>query len=166
MAASQLIKSGQNIDITFIGEGPSRLELQKLADTQGISEYIHFLGKKDRDFVYSELCKYDLMCHPARYEGFGLVVAEAIAAGVPVLVSNSGGPFEIIQQGKYGLYFENGNIDSLIHELRRFINLSSDIVEKKSIEAKNHVEEVYSIKNIIDKLNIFYKKNNKYENFI
>jgi glycosyltransferase involved in cell wall biosynthesis len=52
---------------------------------------------------------YDLLVQPSRYEGFGLTVVEAMAAGVPVLVSNIEGPMEIIDNGKYGSYFQVGD---------------------------------------------------------
>ena len=66
-----------------------------------------FEGLKDQSWVYQNLCNYDLFIQPSRYEGFGLTVAEAIAAKVPVLVSNIEGPLEIIDGGRLGMSFEN-----------------------------------------------------------
>lgn len=55
--------------------------------------------KKNQEWIYHNLCNFDLFIQPSRFEGFGLTVAEAIAAKVTVLVSNIQGPMEIIDDG-------------------------------------------------------------------
>ena len=57
--------------------------------------YVRFLGKQTQDYVAAHLTDYDLFVQPSRWEGFGLTVAEAMAAGVPVLVSEGQGPAEV-----------------------------------------------------------------------
>lgn len=105
-SVSILVKKGiKNISVDFIGEGDSKEYLQNLAKELSIAEYVNFLGLKDREYIYSHLQEYDLLVQPSIYEGFGLTVAEAMAAKVPVLVSNIEGPMEIIASGKYGSYF-------------------------------------------------------------
>ena len=54
-----------------------------------------FLVKQTQDYVAAHLTDYDLFVQPSRWEGFGLTVAEAMAAGVPVLVSEGQGPAEV-----------------------------------------------------------------------
>ena len=113
------------ITLDFIGEGRSRGYLEKLADDCGISDKCRFLGEQTRDYIYSNLHTYDLLVQPSRSEGFGLTIAEGMAARVPVLVSRVAGPMEIIGQGDFGHSFESGNvqdcarrISSICHELR------------------------------------------------
>lgn len=102
-----------NLRVHLIGEGESRLFLQRQIVELGLENVIILEGNKNREWVYKHLSDYDLFVHPSRYEGFGLVVTEAMAAKVPVLVSDIDGPAEIVANGKYGFLFENGNIDDL-----------------------------------------------------
>ena len=102
----------QHIIVDFIGDGYDKNELIRMTKDLGLEHEIHFLGPKDRDYVYSHLNEYDLFVQPSRYEGFGLTVAEAMAAKIPVLVSKNEGPFEIIKKGEYGYSFENGDYNN------------------------------------------------------
>ena len=96
----------KNIKIDFIGKGSSLYYLKELRKKLGLNEYCTFNGEQSREFIHNNLKKYNLLVQPSRYEGFGLTVVEAIAAKIPVLVSNIYGPMEIIRNGKYGYFFE------------------------------------------------------------
>ena len=91
----------------FVGDGQDKEMLKQMAHELNLDQEIVFEGLKDQTWVYENLCNFDLFIQPSRYEGFGLTVAEAIAAKVPVLVSNIEGPLEIIDGGRLGLSFEN-----------------------------------------------------------
>ena len=96
---------GRSIAVDFIGEGPSKEYLSALAEELGLAAQCRFLGGQSRRTIYEQLHNYDLLVQPSRYEGFGLTVVEAMAARVPVLVSNREGPMEIIENGKHGYHF-------------------------------------------------------------
>jgi glycosyltransferase involved in cell wall biosynthesis len=118
-AFKQFIDYGiQNVHLDFIGEGDDRQRMVNLAARLNISDYISILGAKDRNYLYEHLHEYDLLVQPSRFEGFGLTVAEAMAAKVPVLVSDIEGPMEIIENGKYGFYFHNGNINACAYSMK------------------------------------------------
>ena len=65
--------------------------------------------------------KYDLFIQSSRDEGFGLTIAEAMAAKVPVLVSNIPGPMEVIDNGRLGMSFENENPADCAEKIKQFI---------------------------------------------
>lgn len=94
-----------HVTLDLVGEGASMDELRRLAATLGLADRVNFLGLRDRNWIYSHLCEYDLMVHPSRKEGFGLTIAEAMAAALPVAVSEGGGPFEVIDRGRLGAHF-------------------------------------------------------------
>ena len=81
---------------------------------------------------------------PSRYEGFGLTVAEAMLAGVPVLVSRNEGPFEIIDKGKYGYSFENGNSDDLMVKLQFILNNYRQALDK-ALTGINFIQNNYNV---------------------
>lgn len=154
-AVSLLIKKQYDIELTFIGDGESRKELEKLTEDENISSNVRFLGMQNRDYIYSELCKYDLFVQPSRNEGFGLTVAEAVASGIPVLVSDIEGPMEIIEKGKYGFYFKNGNVQSCANTIEFILN---NVTTINSNNNRQHIFELYDIKNTVEQYKAVYKK--------
>lgn len=136
----------ENLSVDFIGEGPSRSFLEHLASELNLTDRINFLGLRDRAYIYSHLCHYDIMCHPARYEGFGLTVAEGMAAKLPILVATGDGPYEIIEHGKHGYSFENGDEVSCANALEYIFNHYEEAIGKTE-EAWHHIRDNYSIQN-------------------
>lgn len=157
-AIALLKKRGvENIDVDFIGEGASEQSLKIQSEKLDVSDRVHFLGLRDRNYIYSHLKEYDLMCHPSRYEGFGLTIAEGMAAMLPVLVPDSGGPFEIVEHGKYGMVFEMENAEDCADKIEYIYKNYTEIL-KKTIEAYEHVHEFYSIECMIKEYLKIYTK--------
>lgn len=90
-------------------------ELIKLIDKLNLRNNIVFLGNVQK--INKFLNGLDLFVLPSRNEGFGLVILEAIAAKVPVIVSNIQGPKEIIKEDKYGLKFEVDDYKDLANKI-------------------------------------------------
>lgn len=118
--------------IHFIGDGNDMPKLKAIVDERKMQEYVVFEGFRDRDWVYEHMCDYDLFIQPSDYEGFGLTVAEACAAKLPVLVSDVDGPLEVIDYGKLGMVFKHGDADDLCDQLISFLNGGYDksLIEK------------------------------------
>ncbi len=83
---------------------------------------IHFLGP--RTDARRLLGVMDIYVHPARGEGFGLAIAEAMLASKPVVVAREAAPVEYIHDGDNGLLFEPGNAADLAGKIMR---LAGDI---------------------------------------
>jgi glycosyltransferase involved in cell wall biosynthesis len=66
-----------------------------------------------RDDVARVLAALDVLVCPSDHEPFGMIVLEALAAGRPVVASDSGGPAEILEDGKSGLLFRTGDPEAL-----------------------------------------------------
>ena len=145
-----------NIDVDFIGTGESEMSLKQLSEEKGVTDKIHFLGLRDRDYIYSHLKDYDLMCHPSRYEGFGLTVAEGMAAMLPVLVSNEGGPFEIINYGEFGTAFKMENVEDCADKIEYIYKNYNDVSKLIPIAYK-HIHEQYSVEGMVKNYIKIYK---------
>ena len=133
-----------DILVTFIGEGPSIKHLEELSRNQNLSSSITFFGKQDQKYIANHLCDYDLFVQPSRHEGFGLTVAEAMSANVPVLVSSGQGPSEVTKGECYGWTFKNGDsmdLASKIFYISQHYNQALD----KSTEAHQHVVRNYDV---------------------
>ena len=84
-------------------------ELKALAKSLGVDEKVHFLGQRsDIPHLMKDL---DVFVLASQEEPFGLVLVEAMAAGVPVIATNRGGPGEIIEEEISGLLVPYGDID-------------------------------------------------------
>lgn len=112
-------------------------ELKNYCKKLGITENVVFMGNVGD--VPQFLQKLDIFVLPSRYEGFGIVILEAMASKVPVIASRLEGPEEIIKNDKYGKLFEVENhteLAKLIIEEIEFkntnkINLAYEYVNKE-----------------------------------
>ena len=152
-AVSRLIHKGYDIQLDFIGEGESSSVLKELVKEEKITKNVNFLGLKDRKFIYNTLCEYDLFVQPSRQEGFGLTVAEAMAAGVPVLVSNIEGPIEITNYGEYGFLFKTEDYLDCANNIESIIVGDAKI---DSLKVREYVKAKYDISNMVNKYREIY----------
>lgn len=144
-AFSNLVNKGyRSLTLTFVGEGESESYLRNMAKELGVENRVHFAGLWQQEYLFTHLAEFDLFVQPSRYEGFGLTVAEAMAAKVPVLVSANQGPMEIIGQGKYGYSFENGNVDDCMEKLQWLITngIDLDMIEN----AYRYVNQMFDVR--------------------
>lgn len=132
-----------NVTVTIVGEGPS-LEYLLNLKKELICDDIFMLGKKSQEWIYSNLSKYDLFVLPSRLEGFGLTVAEAMAAEVPVLVSTGQGSAEVTCGDKYGWVFENGDVDDLVAKIKYIFDNYDEAMEKAN-SALCYVQNTYDV---------------------
>lgn len=144
-AVRKVVDAGyKNVSLDLIGEGESMEFLNSLVDELGLDSHVHFLGAKTQSYIFEHLHEYDLFVQPSIFEGFGLTVAEAMAAKIPVLVSENQGPLEIIDNGKYGYSFKNQDVDDCAEKLEMFLKHQNDctMIDK----AYKHVIGAYNVK--------------------
>jgi glycosyltransferase involved in cell wall biosynthesis len=103
----------------MVGDGPHRSALEQLCRDLGLSESVSFVGT--RADVPDLLRAADVLVLPSLHEGFGLVVAEALASGTPVIASNVGPLPEIVSNGNTGLLVEPGDPQSLANGLMELL---------------------------------------------
>jgi glycosyltransferase involved in cell wall biosynthesis len=101
----------------MFGEEGYERELHTLAAQLGIAERVEFRGF--REDVWAELASIDVLVHASVIpEPFGTVVLEGMAAGLPVIAPDAGGPASVIADGRTGRLFRIGQLDSLVAALR------------------------------------------------
>ena len=122
-------KVSKEIVLDFIGDnsGKDGDVIKRLAEDLKVSDSINFLGLQNQEYIAEHLCEYDLFLQPSRKEGFGLTVAEAMAAKVPVLVSDVPGPMDVISNGEYGFYFKSEDVDDCADKILSIINGEYDL---------------------------------------
>lgn len=138
--------NGPRLIVDFIGSGSSLTYLTELAAACGVSNCCNFLGTKLREEVFTSLQHYDLLVQPSREEGFGLTVAEGMAAGIPVIVSDLAGPMEVIGQGRHGYHFRNGDVNALVTALCNAISdINAGALESRLAAARQSVIEQFDL---------------------
>ena len=85
-----------------------------------------------------------MFVQPSRWEGFGLTVAEAMAAKVPVLVSEGQGSAEVTCGNKFGWTFENGNSNDLAEKIKYLYDNYDEAMDKAN-SALNYVQNTYDV---------------------
>lgn len=89
--------------LLMVGDGPDRETLKEQADVLGIGCNVVWAGRRDADEVFRLMGAMDVAVVPSFFEGFGLVAAEAMAAGLPVVASDVDGLAEVVADGETGL---------------------------------------------------------------
>lgn len=144
-AVSILHKRGYDFTLTFIGDGPSRPFLESQVISLGLQNKVTFLGSATQECLFDHLKDYDLLVQPSRKEGFGLTVVEAMAAGVPTLVSAQDGPLEVIDNGRCGYMFLPGDEVDCANMIERIIKASDNQYVIES--AKCRADTIFNVKN-------------------
>ena len=145
-ACSRLIYEDGHTEIRldFIGDGASLPYLRGLVAEKELGRYVRFLGAQPPSYIENHLKDYDLFVQPSRWEGFGLTVAEAMAAKVPVLVSDREGPMEVIGSGAYGFHFPSGDVEQCAAAIRGIMQRPDR--EALAEKAYRHVAELFDVR--------------------
>jgi glycosyltransferase involved in cell wall biosynthesis len=108
-AAALLKDNPVTFRFVIAGHGKPGLydELQKLRDKLGLDDIVHFIGFNDDPAGF--LSSLDLFLLSSISEGFSIATIQAMAASLPVIVTRSGGPEEIVTHGESGWIVEAGN---------------------------------------------------------
>ena len=100
---------GRDVRLVIVGDGPYRTEMEN--DLQGLPAL--FTGVLHDEALAAAYASADLFVFPSTTDTFGNVVLEAQASGLPVIVSDKGGPGENIVPGKTGIIVPGRDVDSL-----------------------------------------------------
>lgn len=153
-AAEKVIKKGYDIDVTFIGDGESKIVFEKIVKEKKLGSKIHFIGRlpchKD---VLLKMKEADLFVFPSYNEGQGRVNIEAQAVGLPCLASNVGG---IVELFKKEYLFDPKDSDGFSEAIIFLYNHPEEL-EKMSKENINNVKK-FSYSYVSEKRTEFYER--------
>jgi glycosyltransferase involved in cell wall biosynthesis len=123
----------------IVGEGEERLTLELKIRRLGLEGCVRLLGFQENPFKY--MAAADLFVLSSLYEGFGNVIVEAMACGVPVVATNCPyGPGEIIEDGRNGILAPPADAAALAAAILRVLS-DENIKQKLSIEGKDRAND-------------------------
>ncbi|MDQ6471882.1 N-acetyl-alpha-D-glucosaminyl L-malate synthase BshA [Flavobacterium sp. LHD-80] len=140
--------------LMMVGDGPEKEKAEVLCMELGIYDKVIFFGNSNE--IDKILCMTDLFLLPSETESFGLAALEAMALGVPVISSNSGGLPEVNFDGVSGYLSNVGNVDEMAANAIKILKDDATLSEFK----KNALEvaKKFDIKNILPKYEALYQK--------
>ena len=113
LSFSKIVEQVPDLHLLMAGEGVKRRDYEFLAHRLGLQEKVHFLGLVQGTEKIQFLKGARFFVCPSRFEPFGIVVLEAMAAGLPVLANGVGGIPDIIEEGHQGILVDPDSNDSL-----------------------------------------------------
>ena len=140
--------------LMMVGDGPEKAPAEKLCEQLGISDKVIFFGNSNE--IDEILCYSDLFLLPSETESFGLAALEAMACGVPVISSNSGGLPEVNRDGYSGYMGNVGDVKGMAGKAIELLSDDNKLMEFKSNALK--VAQEFDIQNILPLYEQLYRK--------
>jgi glycosyltransferase involved in cell wall biosynthesis len=107
------------VHLAILGWGPLEAQTRALAAELGIADRTHVLGRVEpRDWLE----RADAFAHTSRWEGFGIVLLEAMLAGLPIVATNVSAIPEIVVDGETGILVPPGDHDGIAAGLARLLS--------------------------------------------
>jgi len=154
-AAMALLREQSPFHALIVGGGRRQGEMQQLAESLGLSQAVHFLG--NRGDIPDLLAAMDIFVLPSQSEGVSLALLEAMAAGLPVIVSKVGGLPEVVRHEENGLLVPVGDAGALAQGLA---SLLADPAWAQALgeQARRDVETHYSLDRLGREINEIYEE--------
>ena len=143
----------EKIKFYIAGDGELRSELEQLIKILNISDNVTLLG------IRSDIPELMNQAHffilPSAYEGFGLVVAEAMACGAFVIATNSGGVAEVM--GDTGLLVPPQDSKALAKAIEKAVSKTPLEIQENNLKARQRVEVLFSLESSVNKWLALYE---------
>lgn len=144
-AHARVRQANVNMKVVYVGDGSLRPEITRKVEAQGLAEHTRFVGEQAdvRPFVHA----FDVgaLCSTA-IETLSLSAIEILACGVPLVLSNTGGASEIVDDGVNGYLFEVGDTEALVD---RLIRLSDRDTQAKAAAAALEKSKRFSVERMV-----------------
>jgi len=123
-----------DVDLLIIGRGPEEQELKKLVNNLGIIDNVRFINYVETSELSTYYSSSEFFVSATLHEGFGVVFAEAMACGLPIVSTNVGAVPEVV--GEAGILVEPKNPEQLAEAMLKLLNDSKlrEELSKKALE--------------------------------
>lgn len=132
--------------VLCVGDGPAEEDLRAISVRLGIASRVIFTGMR-RD-IPQLLSQMDVFVLPSLYEGFGIAILEAMAAGKPVVATAVGGIPEFVQQGQTGLLVPPGDAQALALAMKQLLE-EPEKARSMGCQGRELVKRHYSIESVV-----------------
>ncbi len=149
-----LAKLPNAIDLVLVGDGPLESELKGLATQLAVADRITWLNYQSRDRIYACLRAADCFVLPSLHEGLGIVLQEAMYAGLPIVATNDGGQVDLVEPGRNGILVNPKDTDVLVAAIRR-VHQDQNMAGAMAANNRRKIENYNIDRNCEEYLTIF-----------
>ena len=153
-AFARIAATAANARLLFVGPDESDGEIGKiLGADKALAKAVLEIGQVENHELYLAIS--NVLCLPSHREGFGTIVIDAAALGVPAIGSRIPGLVDAIEDGRTGVLFPEGDIDALADSMRDFLEHPGRY-EQMGVNASRRVAESFSAEVLYDALKTLY----------
>jgi len=153
-AISMAVEKNANLHLVMIGDGELYTEVEKEISKLNLSNYVRLFRHVDNQMLEMLYDAADVFVLPSVNEAFGMVLLEAMASGLPLIVSNSGACPEVV--GNAGILFNPGNYSELAEKIL-CLSQEKELLRKLGEAGMKRVRETFSWEDKIDQYLKLYK---------
>ncbi len=140
--------------LVIIGDGEKAGELRQLATALGVAERVHWLSWREN--AVELMAALDVLLVPSLWEGFGLVVLEAMSRRVPVIASRVSALPEVVVHGETGILIEARDVDGLASAIARLLG-DRALRKYMGLLGAARLEEYFSAEGMVDETLAVYE---------
>jgi glycosyltransferase involved in cell wall biosynthesis len=153
-AIAALAHSGVALKCLIAGDGSIRADLEREITALGCAARVTMLGRIDdpRELLWAS----DIFAMPSLKEGLGVAALEAMACGLPAIVSAIGGLREVVEQDDSGILVEPARANEIGAAIARLVS-SADLRIRMGVAARQRVEQNFSMTTMAERTLALYR---------
>lgn len=151
----ELITSFPDVHLVIAGDGELADELKNEATRLGIHNHIHWLGWRDDAQII--MAAMDIFIMPSLWEGFGLVLLEAMSKRLPIVATHVSAIPEVVEHGNTGFLVAPRNPEQLTKAITRLLD-DRPLRKYMGLLGEDRLEQVFSVEKMVDKTLQIYRK--------
>lgn len=149
-----MAKLPEDIILYIIGDGPLEASLRALVNEKNLNGRVRLVGYLPREQVYAYLRSADCFVLSSLHEGLGIVVQEAMYAGLPIVSTDNGGQVDLIKNYRNGILVRPGEVEPLAVAIRE-LSTNKDLAKATALNNRNDIQEYFMSVNAQKYINLF-----------
>jgi colanic acid/amylovoran biosynthesis glycosyltransferase len=138
-AIKHLVDEGIKVNLTLVGDGPLRSQIQNQIDAYELNDQVYITGWASGSEVQEHITNARALILPSFAEGLPVVLMEALALKRPVITTYIAGIPELVKSGENGWLIPAGSVEDIITAIRQVLKVSPDTLEQMGIAGKASV---------------------------
>jgi glycosyltransferase involved in cell wall biosynthesis len=144
----------EDVVLNIIGDGPLEESLRVLGNQHNLNGRLRLLGYLPREKVYGYLRSSDCFVLSSLHEGLGIVVQEAMYAGLPIVSTDNGGQIDLIENYRNGILVKPGKVEALARAIGELF-LNGDLARTLALNNQNDIKKYFMSVNAQKYINVF-----------
>ena len=121
-AVNNVVGLGIKIQLDIVGDGILKDDLKRTVSSLGLDNIVFFLGSKNQAELQDIFLNHDAFILPSKFDGWGCVAVEAMASGLPIIVSDSCGSASVVSEKEHGFVVESNSLSSLTSKIEFLVD--------------------------------------------